>query len=286
VTVPSNSPSSSVRQAKDALGRRLREIRQDAGLTARALAASAGWHESKSSRIEHGRTPPSDADIRAWTAACGVPDQAADLIATARGIEGMYIEWRRTERSGLRQAQEAALPLFERTTRFRVYQSWVVPGLLQTVAYTTAVLNTIVSLRGAPDDVAEAVAVRMDRQRILHSGHRRFAVLVEEWVLRTVIGDTEVMAGQLGHLMAVASLPSVSLGVIPLGVPRGAGWPVESFTMYDDAQVNVELVSAHLTVTQPNEIAEYARAFAELRRIAVYGGPARALITSAIDALG
>ncbi|WP_326846529.1 helix-turn-helix domain-containing protein [Streptomyces kaniharaensis] len=278
--------SSSVQQAKHALGQRLREIRKDAGITARALAALAGWHESKCSRIEHGRTPPSDADIRVWTLHCGVPEQAPDLIATARGIDGMYVEWRRTERSGLRRAQEAVRPLFERTRRFRVYQSWVVPGLLQTEAYTTAVLNTIVSLRDVPDDVAAAVAVRMERQRFLHTGGHTFAVLVEEWVLRTVIGGPEVMAGQLGHLIVAASLPSVSLGVIPLGASRGAGWPVESFTMYDEAQVNVELVSAHLTVTQPREIEEYGRAFAELSAIAVHGAAARKLITSAIDALG
>ncbi|WP_425315850.1 helix-turn-helix domain-containing protein [Streptomyces olivoreticuli] len=43
------SSSSSVRQARQALGQRLREIRKDSGLTARALAALAGWHESKCS---------------------------------------------------------------------------------------------------------------------------------------------------------------------------------------------------------------------------------------------
>ncbi|MFJ8490585.1 hypothetical protein ACIRBZ_19860 [Streptomyces sp. NPDC094038] len=52
-----------------------------------------------------------------------------------------------------------------------------------------------------------------------------------------------------------------------MGTPRGAGWPVESFTMYDDTQVNVELVAAHPTVTQPGEIAECARAFTELSAI-------------------
>ena len=101
-----------------------------------------------------------------------------------------------------------------------------------------------------------------------------------------MIGNAEVMAGQLGHLIVVASLPSVSLGIIPMGVSRGAGWPVESFTMYDDDQVNVELVSAHLTVTQPREVKEYGRAFAELSAIAVYGAAARTLITAAIDSLG
>lgn len=280
------SSSSSVQQAREALGQRLREIRKDSGLTARALAALAGWHESKCSRIEHGRTAPSDADIRAWTLHCGAQSQTADLIATARNIDGMYVEWRRIERSGLRGAQESVLPLFERTQRFRMYQSWAVPGLLQTAEYTTAVLNTIVNLRQTPDDVAEAVAVRMDRQRILRSGDHRFAVLVEQWVLHTVIGDTNTMVGQLGHLIAMASLPSVSLGIIPMGTPRGSGWPVESFTMYDDAQVNVELVSAHLTVTQPREIRDYTETFNELSAIARYGAEARSLITGAIDSLG
>ncbi|MFF2611449.1 helix-turn-helix domain-containing protein [Kitasatospora sp. NPDC058046] len=280
------SASSSVQQAKQTLGQRLRDIRRDSGLSARALAEAARWHESKCSKIQSGRVMPSEADIRVWTAICGAPDQAADLIATARNIEGMYIEWRRLERTGLKRAQESVRPLFDRTRRFRMYQSWVVPGLLQTAAYTRAVLNTIVSLRSTPDDVDDAVAVRMDRQKVLHTGDHRFAVLVEEWVLRTVIGTPDVLVGQLAHLIAVGTLPSVSLGVIPLGSTRGSGWPVESFTMYDDMQVNVELVSAHLTITQPAEIAEYGQAFSELAGIAVYGADARSLITSAIDALG
>src|SRR5581483_1065732 len=122
---------------------------------------------------------------------------------------------------------------------------------------------------------------RMDRQRILHSGDHRFAILIEEWVLRTVIGSADIMGAQLGRLLEVALLPSVSLGVIPMGVPRGAGWPVESFTIYDEAQVNVELVSAHLTVTQPSEVGMYVEAFAALQQLAVYGGNARRLIGAA-----
>ncbi|MFG2784880.1 helix-turn-helix domain-containing protein [Streptomyces prunicolor] len=260
-------------------------MRKDAGLSARALAQLADWHESKCSRLERGHTPPSDADIRTYTTLCEAQGQTEDLIATARGIEGAYVQWRRMERAGLKRVQQSVAPLFERTRRFRVYQSWVIPGLLQSAAYTRAVLSTVAHLRDVPDDVDDAVTVRMDRQRVLHSGDHRFAMLVEEWVLRTVIGDSETMVGALGHLISVASLPSVSVGVIPLGTPRGAGWPVESFTVYDDAQVNVELVSAHLTVTQPGEIAEYTKAFAELSAIAVYGTRARSLITAAIDDL-
>lgn len=279
------SPSSSVQQAKQALGQRLREIRKDAGLTARELAERAGWHESKCSRLEHGRTPPSDADIRAWALHCEVQDQTEDLIATARGVEGMYIEWRRMERAGLKKAQESATPLFERTRWFRAYSCWLLPGLVQTADYTRAILQATARRRELPDDVDDAVTVRMDRQRVLYGG-RRFSMLIEESALTKRVGGLEVMAGQLGHLIALGSLPSVSLGIIPDAMDRTGMRPVEDFWIFDDTQVNVELVSAWLTITQPREIAMYATAFAGLAELAVYGARARALITAAIDALG
>ena len=58
-------PSPSVQKAREALAGRLSEIRKDAELSGRELAARCGWSESKSSRIENAKTPPSDADIKA-----------------------------------------------------------------------------------------------------------------------------------------------------------------------------------------------------------------------------
>jgi Domain of unknown function (DUF5753) len=166
-----------------------------------------------------------------------------------------------------------------------VYSSWLIPGAVQTRDYTRAVLRAIAERRELPDDVEEAVAVRTDRLRLLREGDHRFAVLIEESVLRNVIGGAEVMAGQLGHLITVASLPSVSLGIIPMGIERDAMHPVEGFWIFDDKQVNVELVSGWLTITQPREIAMYAQVFARLSDLAVAGAQARRLITAAIDAL-
>ncbi|WP_405701798.1 helix-turn-helix domain-containing protein [Streptomyces sp. NBC_00069] len=278
--------SSSVQQAREALGKRLREIRKDSGLTARELASWAGWHESKCSRIENGRTAPSDGDLRVWTLHCDAEEQLVDLVATARNIDGAYVEWRRMERSGLRRAQESVLPLWERTRNFRAYSSWLIPGPFQTRAYIEALLTAIRDRRALPDDLEAAVQVRVDKQRILQSGPHRFAVLLEESVLRHRIGGADTMAGQLGHLLSLATLPNISLGVIPMTADRTALWPVEDFWIFDEAQVNVELVSAFLTITQPHEIGMYARTFADLAELAVHGAPARALITAAIDALG
>ncbi|WP_405881454.1 helix-turn-helix domain-containing protein [Streptomyces sp. NBC_01136] len=279
------SPSSSAQRARQALADRLAELCRDAGLSGRDIAERCGWHPSKSSRIMNARTPPSADDIRAWCRACGAEDQAADLIASLRTAEGMWVGWRRMERAGLKQAQEARLPLFERTHRFRSYSSWLVPGLIQTYGYTEAVLRAVQRRRVEADDVAEAVAVRMERQRVLYEGDRRFAFLIEESVLRNGLCGADALIGQLGHLLTIGSLPNVSLGVVPTG-PDRSRMPVEGFWIFDTEQVNVELVSGHLTITQPSEVGAYADTFAELADLAVYGANARALITAAMDSLG
>ncbi len=232
----------------------------------------------------NGRTAPSIDDISAWCRACGAEEQAADLVASLRTAEGMWIGWRRLERTGLKRAQEERLPLFERTHRFRAYSSWLVPGLIQTRGYTEAVLHAVQRRRVEQNDVTEAVDIRMERQRVLHQGDRRFAFLVEESVLRNGIGGADVQIGQLGQLLTVGSLPNVSLGVVPMTTDRSR-MPVEGFWIFDSAQVNVELISGYLTITQPSEVTMYARAFSELSKSAVYGPKARVLITSAIGAL-
>ncbi len=230
------------------------------------------------------RTPPSPGDIRAWCRACGAEDQTADLLASLRNAEGMWVGWRRMEQAGLKQAQEARLPLFERTRRFRSYSSWFVPGLIQTRGYTEAVLRAVQRRRVEVDDVADAVAARVERQRVLHEGGRRFAFLIEESVLRNAIGGTDVLVGQLGHLLTVGSLPNVSLGVVPMGADR-CRMPVEGFWIFDAAQANVELVSGYLTITQPSEVAMYAETFSQMAEMAVHGVNARASIMAALDAL-
>ncbi|MEV4896010.1 helix-turn-helix transcriptional regulator [Nonomuraea sp. NPDC055795] len=281
-----SSPSSSAQSARQALADRLRQIRLDAGLTARALAAASGWHEAKTSRIEHARQAPSEADIKVWVRVCDAAEHEAELIAALRAAELMWLDWRRAERSGLKHLNAAVRELYENTKRFRIYSSVMVPGPVQTAEYVTAVLTAIRQRRGiSVDDVSETVAERMARQHIVYEGDHRFAILLEESALRMRIGGPRVLAGQLRHLLAVQPLPSMSLGVIPADADRSQHWPVEMFFCFDDAQVNVELVSGFLTITDPREITMYTSGFAELAQAALFGKPARELIMSILQSL-
>jgi transcriptional regulator with XRE-family HTH domain len=279
------SPSSSVQRARERLAERLRDIRLDAGLTARALSAEAAWHEAKTSRIESAKQAPSEDDIRTWCRVCGAERAVPDLIAASRSADSMYTEWRRLQPAGMRRDQENRVPLWERTKVLKAYVSTVVPGFLQTPEYATALLSAIRVFHGTPDDVADAVAVRMQRKRLMQSGNHRYIAIIEEAVLRQVVGDAEIMSRQLGYLLEATTFPAVSLGVIPFSAAGRPVWPLEAFTVFDDERVTVELLSAQVTVTTPSEIVLYARAFDRLSSVAVYGDKAQARITDAIDAL-
>ena len=278
------SPSSSAQAAREALAVRLQHLRRDAGLSGKELSARCGWHPAKTTRMQKGEAPPSDADIRAWCTACGADDQADDLIATARAVDSMYLEWRRLHRDGMRKVQEGWYALHEQTRVCRVYVSNVPPGFFQTPGFATALMGQITRFQGTPDDVAEAVAARVARSRFLYEGGHRYAVLMEESVLRYRTADADAMRGQLRHLLAVMPLASVSLGIIPFTAQRTV-WPLEAFYLHDDTVAMVETLTAEIKVTQPRELADYAKAFTGLAEMAVYGDAARDLIRAAIDTL-
>lgn len=212
-------------------------------------------------------------------------DQAGDLITESLDTEPTYSEWLHQVRNGLKQLQDSYVEFFHKTQLFRIYSSTLVPGLLQTEGYAAALLSTIADFREIPNDGAEAAAARVERSRVIHEQGHRFVLLVEDAALRHQLGDGDAMAAQLDYLLTAGALPSVSLGVIPMATPQRRLWPQETFHIYDDTLVSVELLSAQVNITQPSEVALYLKAFEELRTMAVYGQAARALIVKAIDAL-
>ena len=279
------SPSSSAKQAQEALGARLREIRKDAGLSGRALAAATGQHFTRVSKLEHGVQTPSGQDIGDWCQACGAEEQIPDLIATARDVQSAYLEFRRQARAGMKLVLGShTIPLCERTSLFRIYEHNVIPGLFQTAAYCAAKLSFWIDFLETPDDLDAAVAARMERQRVIYQAGKRFAVVLEEQALRTWFGTAEVQAGQLGRLLEAMSVPTVSLAIIPMMTERAAVASA-GFWIFDESLVALETPTASIEVTRPQEIELYARMFKHLKVTAVHDGAARAMIIKALSEL-
>jgi transcriptional regulator with XRE-family HTH domain len=169
MTLPKNtSGSSSVHEARTALGKRLRELRQAAKLSGRQLAESLSWPPSKVSKLENGRQTPTDDDIRGWARATGREDKTEALLASLHTLEVQHAEWQRVLSSGLKSHQQELIDWDEKTRLFRAFEVTVVPGLLQTTEYARARFAEGIRRLQVPNDINDAVATRVKRQEILY----------------------------------------------------------------------------------------------------------------------
>lgn len=271
---------SGVEQARQAFGARLRELRRGARLSGIELAARAGWHSAKVSRIEHGKQLPNDADLATWCRLCGAELLLPDLRAASANVEALWQEWRRLAAAGHAQQQRRRIEVEAQAKTIRNYEPSAIAGLLQTEAYARAVLTSCIEFVGGVGDVDRAVAARLDRQRILHQGHRRTTILLAEQALYTTVGDEKVMVGQLEHLQESLSWPRLRLGIVPRTAPFI--YTTTCFILLDQRIAEVETISAALTITQPRELDFYEKAWDALHRQAVFGTRTRSLINAAL----
>jgi transcriptional regulator with XRE-family HTH domain len=262
-------------------------MRLDAHLTGRRLAGEAGWPPSKVSKIEAGRQTPSDTDITTWARICGRDQLVPELAATLRSLEQQYVEFRRMFRTGLPSRQRSIADIESRTELTRNFEPCFVPGLLQTPEYARyrfAEGDPDETERGVPKnetELEEAIAARMDRQRVLHRGDKKFHFVMTEAVLRYQVCPPDVMTGQIGHLISMTTLPTIRVGIIPFDAPLNVG-PLHGFYLYDNKLAIVELFTAVLNVSQSDELAAYERVFGHLAEAAAYGPNARTILTQAL----
>ncbi|WP_026341093.1 helix-turn-helix domain-containing protein [Actinomadura atramentaria] len=287
-----SSLSSSAQAARERLGEQLRKIRTDARINGVEFARRAGWRDSSLvSRTERGQRPITAETVKLWCRLCDVPDQqTAELLAEQANVARTWISLREHHELGLDARQKATVgDLHSRVVSELSYQTKLVHGLLQTEDYMTQVLRGVRrDRRLKQDDVPQAVATRMARQRNLHRPGSRWAFLLEEAVLRYQYFPADVHRAQLDYLSEAMRLPAVSIGIIPTEGRRHGVRVRESFaisTFADGTQVRVELLSGMLTLTHPEDITLYRRAWDDLVALAVTGDTARALISAARDSL-
>lgn len=253
-------------------------------MSGKQLAESLAWPPSKISKLENGRQTPTEDDIRDWARSTGGQDETEALLATLHTLEERHAEWRRVLRTGMSHQQVKRVEMESDVRFFRVFEQDVVPGLLQVPEYAKVCLSQGVRVNGVPDDVDEAVRVRMRRQEILYQPDKRFHFVVTEAALRYRYCETEAMLGQLDRLVSLSALPNLKLGIISFDTLYEI-MPCNGFWLLDDHMVEVETYSAGLNLAQPQEIELYGKIFESLAGIASYGRAARQIIMRVIDDL-
>lgn len=193
--------------------------------------------------------------------------------------------WDETLHAGTGPVQDEFLELVRKTQVSRHYCPTLIWGNLQSTEYARAVFRRVVDFHEIPDDVEAGVARRTARAQFIGQGGRTYHTLLGEQALRSNLGGTDVMRGQLAHLLKALDLPGLKLGVIPARAEL-ALYPGHAFSIFDGQRVGVETYSAGLTITDKTEVSAYEKAFTLLERSAVYGRQVRDLIEAELRALG
>jgi transcriptional regulator with XRE-family HTH domain len=265
-----------------ALGARLRELREQAGLTGAELATAlgAGWRQPKISKIENGRQLPTEAELVAWAKATGT--EAAPLIALRSKAAVEYGTHKdRIARAGGAVAHQQDLTRLAESCAFLAeFQPALVPGRLQTAAYMRekSLRDPTIADDGiAPENLGDVIAARIRRQAILYESGREFVHIVTEAALRLRIGamTTATLHGQLTHLAELATLPGHTFAVLPFTTPCPVE-PASGFQLYDRDLVRVETVAGVLQITDPDTVTRYSRWLDQLVDVGFTGRDAAA----------
>lgn len=191
------------------LGRRFLAIQRAAGLTGTQLADRFGLSPSLLSRITTGHRPARPVEVATLLGSCGVltgaeRDRMLALSEPYRDETGLYL------------AAHEQWPIYREHARDATslieYQPVILPWLLQTPAYTRALLTD-----SPLGDVEREllIAARREGKDLLR--RPRVELFVSERVLRTPVGATSEMSEQLHHVIRMSVSPSLSVRVVPGG---------------------------------------------------------------------
>ncbi|MEE4585262.1 MULTISPECIES: helix-turn-helix domain-containing protein [Streptomyces violaceusniger group] len=234
------------------LGRRLRRMREDTDLSIRALAEKVGYPYSYLGRVERGEQLPSEALVSALDAHFGTSGLFADL-------------WEMTHNEVIADYSRKVVSREPDAERIEVFNSSVVPGLLQTPDYARELFRT--GLPGTNDDeLTERVAVRMHRQHIFEREEAPFYwAIMDEAALKRPVGGQECMRGQLGRVLQAVGHPRVTVQVLPFaeGAHSILGGGLTLLTLKSGGTIGlVESFDSGEVVESPKRLARLSQSFA------------------------
>ena len=283
------APSSSPTVRRRRLAAELHRLRQASKLTIEQVAESLEWSPGKVSKIENARVSVLPRDARKLLDTYGITEgQERELLLTL-ARESRERGWWQQYGEAIPEWFATYVGLEAEAAVISVYQAEIVPGLLQTQRYAAA-LHRAELMNATEEEIERHVAVRMERQaRLKQPDAPHLWVVLNEAVLRRIVGERAIMHEQLLKLTEAANAPNITLQVLPFSAGAHASmdsafWIVSFDPPTDGDIVYFEHPTCSLYLEKPDEVARYRLVYEHLRAASLSLDESRRLLArSAAD---
>ncbi len=274
------------------LGAQLRVIRSGAGLSGYQLARLLPFTQSKISRIETGDLWPKLSEISRWLDVCGVrdPDERARVLGLAEAIESGVTSYRDIQRGSLETRARELIDLDSQARLIRQYHPVLLPGPFHSADYARACI--VAANLGRLPDVEAAVAARLERGRRMRAGHgpTYHAILAESALWWTPASAPHAVRESQQLLLQATAAEHITVQILPTGAPQTAltqcGFFIVNWRAADEAPiVLVETPAIEITISNPDEVAEFDVVWDRLTADALDADRSRELLAQVIQAV-
>jgi transcriptional regulator with XRE-family HTH domain len=261
-------PSPTVRRRR--LRYELRRLRDEHGLTIEQVQERSGGDikAPSISRWENGERSVRPTDLRLLLDIYQVDGERREALLTL-ARQAKERGWWQSYGSAIPQWFQVYVGLEAEASSVRVYEAELVHGLLQTADYYRAFLQAAPAAAG-DDEADRKIEVRLARQeRLTGDDPPDYWAVLNEAVIRRVVGGARVMRGQLDHIADMAGLPHVNVQVLPFGAgvhpAMDGSFEILGFPEPGDPDVvYLENQAGSLYLEEQPEIDRYARMFSHL----------------------
>jgi hypothetical protein len=200
------------------------------------------WSLSKMIRIETASTGISANDLKALLPFYGITDKerTEQLVTLARAARER--PWWSAYRDVAPPALLKLIDYESAASVIRQFETMFVPGILQTEDYARAVIQDYYDDRPSSERVAALVDLRTRREELLdRENPPQFFFMLDESVIRRVVGGPSTMRKQLHRLIEVAEMRNVTVEVVSFaaGLHPGMKGPFEIIEFAEAADEDV-----------------------------------------------
>ncbi|MCX5333799.1 helix-turn-helix transcriptional regulator [Streptomyces sp. NBC_00140] len=250
------------------LGAMMRKLRARKGLTLEEAGGLVGVSKATVSRYETQAGPVKWIVIDALCREYGATEaERKAIVGLAKDAKQQG--WWSTFADSIPESMNLLLTLENEAVGENHFACVYVPGLLQTRAYSTA-LQKANEVPLEPTEIERLVDIRMKRQEILaRPKPLRLWAILDESVIRRVVGSPQIMKEQLDRLLEANESPHITLQVLPFSKGAHAA-ALGSFVMIGGPEpaldvVYVDFHTGSLLLEKEEELERYRLAFEYLR---------------------